>query len=89
MVQRNPILDDADLPEVYEPTWDEGRAMFDDESRRLLGISGKEFLDRYDAGEFRGPEEDEVGRRANHLIMLIPFARPMSIDDDGRFRSAD
>ncbi len=83
MAQRNPIPDAADLPEVYEPTREESRAMFDAEVQRLLGISGQEFLDRYDAGEFRGPEEDLVERRANHLIMLIPFARPDQLDGDG------
>ena len=89
MAQRNPIPDNADLPEVHELTWEEGRAMFDEEARRLLGISSQEFLDRYDAGEFRGPEEDEFARRANELIMLIPFARPTIIDDDGIYRPAD
>ncbi|MBA3415580.1 MAG: hypothetical protein H0U10_10190 [Chloroflexia bacterium] len=89
MAQRNPILDDAELPEVDDPTWEEGRAMFDAEVQRLLGISGQEFLDRFDAGAYRGTEEDQVGQRINELIMLIPFARPTFIDDEGRYRRAD
>jgi hypothetical protein len=85
MAQRTPILEDADLPAVYEPAWEEGRAMFDEEAPRLLGISGQEFLDRcYDAREFRGSEEGDTRRRVNHLIMLIPFARPDELDAGGR-----
>ncbi|CAA9584359.1 MAG: hypothetical protein AVDCRST_MAG59-5268 [uncultured Thermomicrobiales bacterium] len=54
---------------------DEGRRLFDHQSRRTLGISGDEFLRRWDAGEYRvmgGPEE---GRRARSLALLLPFAR--------------
>ncbi len=85
MAQRTPIPDEADLPEIYEPAWEEGQAMLDEEARRLLGNSGQEFLDRYDTGAYRGPEDDQVGRRANESIMLIPFARPTSIDGGGRY----
>jgi len=50
----------------------EGRQFFDRAVREELGISGDEFLRRYDAGHYNGDDADPdlIG-----LIMLIPFAR--------------
>ena len=79
MAQRRPTPDLGTLPEIYEPTWEEGRALFDDEARRLLGISGEEFLRRLDAGEYDDIEEDEVGRKIVHLLISLPFVRPVTI----------
>ena len=73
-----------DPPEIYEPTYEEGMAMLDAEARRGLGISGEEFLRRFDAGEYAGIEEDEVGRAVVNLIFTIPFARPSYWSEDGR-----
>ena len=78
-----------DPPEIYEPTYEEGMAWLDAEARRTLGISGEEFLRRYDAGEYAGIEEDEVGRAVVNLRFSIPFARPTRVDHDGRFLPAD
>lgn len=39
-----------------------GVALFDRQARRLLGISGVEFLRRWDAGEFRHEEDSPEGR---------------------------
>jgi len=54
---------------------DESHALFDREARRLMGMSGEEFLRRYDAGEFDaemdGPRHDVLAR----MEMLIPFGR--------------
>jgi len=71
-------------PEIYEPTYEEGMAMLDAEAHRTLGISGEEFLRRFDAGEYQGIEEDEVGRAVVNLIFTIPFARPSYRAADGR-----
>jgi hypothetical protein len=48
-------------------------AILDRQSQRRLGISGAEFLHRWDAGEYAGPEGDrpEVVR----VAALIPLAR--------------
>lgn len=51
---------------------EEGRAIFDEAARRYLGISGEEFLRRWDAGEYRG-EADRPG--VLDVAMLIPFGR--------------
>ncbi|MBA2755086.1 MAG: hypothetical protein H0U40_11605 [Chloroflexia bacterium] len=43
-------------PDIQAPirftTTEEGRAIFDDQARRLMNMSGEEFLRRWDAGEF-------------------------------------
>ena len=56
-------------------TDEESRALFDQEARRVMGISGEEFLRRYDAGEFDAVVDDPDHREVLHLAMLIPFAR--------------
>ena len=63
--QDEPTVLDAEL----------GIAMFDQEARRVVGISGDEFLARWDAGEFRDWEDTPEGRRLSFLILLIPFGR--------------
>ena len=40
------------LPSVLPP--DEAAGLFEREARRLAGMSGEEFLARWDAGEYRG-----------------------------------
>lgn len=51
---------------------DEGLEMLDRQTRRYLGMSGIEFLRRWDAGEYADdPDQPGVRRVAD----LIPFAR--------------
>jgi hypothetical protein len=48
-------------------------AIFDADARRTLGISGEEFLRRWDAGEYDGDEdEDEPRRRARARVPRAP-----------------
>lgn len=61
-------------PEVREVSLAEGRAIFDRACQRQLGISGEEFLRRWDAGDYAEPEENV---NAEFLGLLIPFARPV------------
>ena len=56
-------------------TPEQGRAFFDHVARRITGLSGDEFLIRYDAGEIRPDDDTREGRDLVYLIMLIPFAR--------------
>jgi hypothetical protein len=60
------------VPEVHELSVEEGRALFDKTARKLLGISGDEFLDRWDRGEYQHEREQ---MDVTKLAMLIPFAR--------------
>lgn len=71
-------FDDEWLPEIVELTPEEGRTFFDREVRRTIGMSGEEFLRRYDRGDYAGIEEDEFGRKLIRLEFLIPFARNRS-----------
>ncbi len=64
------------LPSVVELSDEEARAHFDRQARRLVGLTGEEFLRRYDRGDYAGIEEDEFGRRVIALEMSIPFVRP-------------
>ena len=48
----------------------QGRALFDKAARRNLGMSGSDFLSRYDAGQIQNPDRPEVMR----VLLLRPFA---------------
>jgi len=54
---------------------EEARADFDAHARQWLGLSGEEFLRRWDAGEYRGLEDDDP---PNVLMVasLISLVRP-------------
>ncbi len=59
------------LPPVVELTGEELWAVFDAHALHYLGMSGEEFLRRWDAGEFDNSESTAVLR----LEMLEPFVR--------------
>jgi hypothetical protein len=61
------------LPPVKELTPEEARAYFDAQARRLLGMSGEDFLRRLDAGDF-DDLVDEPGP-IGYLEMLSAFGR--------------
>lgn len=63
------------IPGVDILNREEGEALFDAETRKLLGISGDEFLRRLDAGQYEGPDETPEARKVNGLVMMLPFAR--------------
>ena len=64
-----------DIPGVHFVTREEGIALFDQEARKTLGISGDEFLQRWDAGEYWPVPDTTAGRAIGRLAMMIPFAR--------------
>jgi hypothetical protein len=55
---------------------EEGRAMFDRQARELVGMSGDEFIRRWDAGEFRDVADSAGNLHILRLASLIPFGRP-------------
>jgi hypothetical protein len=63
------------MPGVHIATQQEGVALFDYQARTQLGISGEEFLKRWDAGEYAHPKDIEVASKVQRLAMLMPFAR--------------
>lgn len=61
----------TDQCDAREATPEEGRALFDRKARELLGISGDEFLKRWDRGDYM----EAVDPSVNAVAVLIPFAR--------------
>ncbi|PJK19731.1 hypothetical protein [Mycolicibacterium goodii] len=59
---------------VVELNDSEAEALFDKAAQRHLHMSGKEFLARWDAGEYAGQDWDRHPGLAE-VAMLIPFAR--------------
>jgi hypothetical protein len=58
-------LDDGEAAEAFESN-----------AQRLLGISGDEFLRRWDAGEYETPDDrSEHGPEIMRLAMMIPLVR--------------
>ena len=58
-------------PAVEMLTPEEAREAFDRIARRELGMSGEEFLRRWDAGEFRDDPEERPG--LEEVVMLLPL----------------
>jgi len=54
-----------------EVTREQGRAMLDRAARDELGMSGDQFLSKWDAGDYDDTDDPAVTR----VTMLIPFAR--------------
>ena len=63
------------VPGVHIATAEEGEELFDYQAKKLLNISGDEFLRRWDAGAYQDLEDAAEGRKVRRLAMLIPFAR--------------
>ena len=61
-------------PTVLPP--ERAKALFEEEAWRIAGMSGDDFLARWDAGDFRDVEDTPEGRELAYLILLIPFGRP-------------
>jgi hypothetical protein len=64
------VAEAAEEPRPRELTREEGRRLFDERARCFLGMSGEEFLSRYDAGEL-DPDDENVLR----VALLLPFGR--------------
>lgn len=54
---------------------DEAREIFDRDARRLMGMSGEEFLRRYDAGEYNRPLEDPEEENIMLMLMSLDLVR--------------
>ena len=66
------VLPPETASRVRELTREEGHQLFDRAARRHLGISGEEFIRRWDAGEYVG-KADVPG--VSTVAMLLPFGR--------------
>ncbi len=54
---------------------DEAHAIFDAEARDVMGMSGEEFLRRYDAGDFADVHREGEDTDFTELELLLPFGR--------------
>ena len=59
-------------------TPEEGRAQFDAAVRRRMGMSGEEFIRRWEAGEYREIADTPGNLHIIELASLIPFAQQAS-----------
>ena len=62
-------------PGIHWISREEARARFDAEARRVMGMSGDEFLRRYDAGDFMDVHDDGENLEFVALEMLMPWGR--------------
>lgn len=77
--RRGASVRDPDVEGVKVLSEAEGRALFDEVARHVLGISGEEFLRRWDAGEYEGAAGHRTTQDEHLKLMrvaqLIPFGR--------------
>ena len=66
-------------PEIESPvrfaTPEEGRELFEYQARKVMEMSGEEFIRRWEAGEYDEIADVEGHRHIMGLAFLIPFAR--------------
>jgi hypothetical protein len=55
-------------------TPEEARAVFDYQARQLVGLSGDEFMRRWNAGEFHEQFDLPGHEDLTQLVMLMPLA---------------
>ena len=77
-VRDRSLAAECDVPDVIQiADYDQGAKVFNEAAQHLMGMSGEEFLRRWDAGEFRDEAEHP---RAAELAMMISFVRPVPAD---------
>ncbi len=57
---------------IKELSSEEGMKLFDNAAKYYLEISGQEFLERFEAGEFDDPDTD---LNVAQVLALVPFAQ--------------
>jgi hypothetical protein len=70
-----PVDEHVEFPEDLYVSTEEARRMFDEAARRIAGMSGEEFVRRYDAGEYANTPDDEEHRDIIELAMLVNIGR--------------
>lgn len=66
-----PVPTLAPKSEMAHIEQDEGRAIFERATRRYLGISTEEFLDRWKSGKFSS--DPELAHKASRVALLLPL----------------
>lgn len=73
MALRSPIESGEDNDFIMPK--EEALAFFEREIQRLMGMSGSEFIRRYDAGEYEDLEDIPENWNVLRASFLIPFGR--------------
>ena len=63
------------IPGVHFATAREAERLFDHQAREALGISGIEFLARWDRGDYRQSADSDDARKVRRMELLIPIVR--------------
>lgn len=58
--------------QVKKLTSDQAKKMFNRQAKYYLNISGKKFIEKWDAGQFNGQTDTPAVTR---VAMLLPFGR--------------
>lgn len=81
-IEPEPVVEDDSEPDqqiggvtIHYMTKQEAQEFFDEEAMKTLGISGEEFLRRWEAGDWQPVPDDTEGRKIARLSMKIPVAR--------------
>jgi hypothetical protein len=74
MALRHPIESESAGDDFIMPK-EEALAFFEREIQRLMGMSGEEFIRRYDAGEYNDLEDIPENWHVLRASFLIPFGR--------------
>ena len=69
---------ESDIPGVAFLDMDEWMAMLDDATQKQLGISGDEFIARWNRGDYAEIADTAGNRHLIDLAMLIPIDRRAS-----------
>lgn len=67
---------DVDIEGIHILSEEEAWEFFNDQAQRILGISGEEFLRRWDRGDYRPVPDTPEGWPIAGLVMLMPVGRP-------------
>ncbi|MGH2609499.1 MAG: hypothetical protein ACRDHF_10470 [Tepidiformaceae bacterium] len=77
--KRDTPTDDLEVEGVQHMKPEQTRELFDELARKVFGISGDEFLRRWDAGEYAAAAGHGATNAEHHAVWrvawLIPFAR--------------
>ena len=66
-------FDEEEIPGVDFVIPEEAREIFDRRARMELGISGEEFLRRWDAGEYDSIPDTPDGWKIARMSMMMPL----------------
>ena len=69
----DPSLDNELLPPIHEVSPEEGWEILDRQARERLGMSGEEFIRKWEANEFEDPDQSDI----IFLSFMIPFTREL------------